>query len=725
MISSDNDITSAKQLKESAKKALEEVNSYQTEVQKKKDATLRIKREKFAMMGFLFICAAAIIIYILPSAAKFKYEYELDKPWIYENLTASTDFSIYKSDAEIEKEYKALIAQQFKPYFSIDDSASSRMLNDMIEKYSVMPDKEKCLRYATEKLKEIYFIGVISADQMLEMKKSGVYIIKVRSAGNEEPDVFNDVNIDYIYTTKKAYEEVIESAPESINKSVLRSMNLNEYICENMTYEENISNQYLNEIKKQVSTTKGIVQEGQKIISKGDLVTEKQMEILNSLKKEIESKSEEKNMNMIFLGQVMCVFCILIAFYFYMSFFRERFIMFKNVFFMLGLIVTMVALTSAIIKIGKEVDTITVYLVPYALVPITISSFFDTRTALFTHLTTILMCSLIVPHSYEFLLMQTLIGMICISTLKYLYQRSQLVKSAGIIVLVYAATYLGMHFISNGNWEKSDTIAMSSFLINGGLLLFAYPLIFIMEKLFSFISDVTLVELSNTNNPLLKELSEAAPGTFNHSLQVANLASDAAMAINANPMLVRAGAMYHDIGKILNPIFFTENQHGFDPHKYLSEKESVKYILNHVSDGASLARKRGLPQQIIKFIEMHHGQNVVRSFYNTYCNKHPEEVVDEKEFSYPGKRPDSKETVIVMICDSVEAASRSLGSYTNESISNLVDKIVKTQVETGAFSEAPITFREIETVKNVLKEKLKNIYHTRVHYPELIQRKKQ
>ena len=721
MDANDN-ITSARQMKDNTHFAL----SAFEEIQKEKDNARRksaaAKRDKLIMMVFLFAIAATGIALIFPTVGKFRYDYEYDKPWQYEDLTAPINFSINKSENEINNEYKILIVDEFTPYYSTNDSIGRKMLASLYSRLSESDDLKDVCRYAYSKLEESYNVGVISADEKLNVSKLGVTKIKIKRS-NDGNSAYEESDISNFKTTKEVYELIINEAPSSISKDLLRELNLNEFITDNMVYEEVASEHLLKEIRKQISTTKGIVQEGQKIVSKGELVSMKQIEILDSLKDAYESQTGKSTSNNVLLGQICCIVCVLTAFFLYMILFRERFISFNNVFFMLGLIVSICALTSFALRMSRDIEAVSVYLVPYALIPIIISSFFDTRTALFTHLTAVLLCSLIVPNEFEFLLLQTIIGMICISTLKHLYQRSQLIKTASIMVLVYIFTYVGLTFIRNGSWDKQDTVVMFSFIINGGLLLFAYPFIYIIEKIFGFISDVTLIELTNTNTPLLRQLSESAPGTFNHSMQVANLASDAAVAVNANQMLARAGAMYHDIGKMANPIFFTENQHGFNPHSFLSEKESVGYILRHVTDGLSISRKNGLPKQIQEFIETHHGQNVVRSFYNQYCNKHPEENVNEKDFAYPGKLPNSKETVIVMICDSVEAASRSLSNHTNESISNLVDNIVKGHLQSGAFNDAPITLKEIETVKNTLKEDLMNVYHTRVKYPELIKKK--
>lgn len=382
---------------------------------------------------------------------------------------------------------------------------------------------------------------------------------------------------------------------------------------------------------------------------------------------------------------------------------------------MLGMIVVLCFFTSIVIK-----HNFSPYIIPYAILPIIITTFFDTRTALFSHITTVLLCSFIVPSEFDFLFLQITIGMISICTLKNLFQRSQLVKSAGVIVLVYCVLYLGDTLVHERTLSQIQWWSFLFFLVNGALLLFAYPLIYIIEKIFGYVSDVTLVELANTNNPLLRKFSEVAPGSFQHSMQVSNLAAEAALAIEANPMLARTGALYHDIGKITNPAFFTENQSSFNPHAELNnEEKSAQIIIQHVEDGVNIAKKYGLPSLLQDFIRSHHGLNTTKYFYYAAKNKYPDKEIDQTKFMYPGPLPYTKEMAIVMMCDSVEAASRSLPEYTDKSINDLVEKIVNEQMIEGTFKNTPITFKNVETVKAVLKEKLKNIYHTRISYPEL------
>ena len=717
-----NDEKWKSEAREKARLAMEEAQRNKIEAQKAHKESVRNERKKLFVMALLFFAAAVVIVYIFPSSGRFKYNYEVGKPWAYENLTAPSSFPIQKSSSEIDREYGQLLRQSYRPCYTVDNNTADKMQKIFAE---ISSSKSTAIatahsQYIAAQLKEIYKEGILSNDDLDRLNKMGIKSIKIRKQDSEGgPSYYTEQPIKNIYTIKNAYEKIIEAAPAGLDKNILRSYNINNVLVSNLDFDKEISDQLRSELYKEISLNKGMVQNGEKIIDHGDIVSPHTYEILNSLRSEMETGHKSQRSTSVLTGQSICILCILSAFFLYMGLFRKRFVCVKNIFFMLCLIVGLCALTASITKLGNEEIFVTVYLIPYALLPITISTFFDTRTALFSHLTTVLLCSLIAPHEFEFLMLQIIVGMICISTLKNIYQRAQLIRSAGIIAGIYILCYSGLALIQNGGWERKDNIVLVSFIINGGLLLFAYPFIYIMEKLFSFVSDVTLVELTNTNNPLLLQFAEVAPGSFQHSLQVSNLAADAAIAIGANPMLARAGGLYHDIGKIGNPIYFTENQKDFNPHQFLTERESVQVITRHVTDGIIIAKKNGLPQQIQDFIETHHGKNLVRYFYNTYVNRHPDEAVDKALFSYQGKLPATKETAIVMMCDAVEAASKSLDKYTDETINTLVENIIGTQIKECAFAEAPITIKEIEEVKNTLKEKLKNMYHTRIRYPEL------
>lgn len=692
------------------------------EKQRIKEQEEKSKHKKWVSLYLLYILVAAVIVYIFPSGSKFNYSYEMGKPWIYEALTAPGNFPILKSADEMSKDYNMLLKQYYTPYFHTDESVEKEMLKKFdkdSEKLTANYGEEYTL-YIRKQLKKIYSDGIIDNDNKDNIDKLGISKIKLRQKGeNGGEDFYADSELKSRHTIKEAYEQILSNAPHGYSKKTLSAYNINNYLKPTLVFEETISQEQKDYIRSQMSDTKGMVQDGQKIVDRGDIVSADTYMILNSLKHEIEIGNMGSTSKTAFCGQAICVLCILTALFLYFVLFRDFYINRQRMLFVLGMITGLCALTAYVTQLSYEVRDLSVYIIPYAMVPITISTFFDTRTALFTHLTTVLICSLIAPHEFEFLLLQILIGMICISTLKKFYQRSQLFKTVGIIGSIYILTYSGLVLTHTTGWVKSDTMVFVSFVINAILLLFSYPLIFIFEKLFNFTSDITLVELTNSNNPLLRQFSEVAPGSFQHSLQVSNLASDAADHINCNALLARAGALYHDIGKMANPIYFTENQNGFNPHAKLSPMDSVRIITNHVSDGLVIARRNSLPKQLQDFIESHHGKNPVRYFYNTYCNEHPDEQVNIADFSYKGKLPSTKEEAIVMICDSVEAASRSLDSYTSEKINDLVEKLVATQLKDGAFADAPITLKEIETIKTVLKEKLKNLYHTRIRYPEL------
>ena len=456
---------------------------------------------------------------------------------------------------------------------------------------------------------------------------------------------------------------------------------------------------------------------GQKIIDRGEIINQQTYNILKSLQKEWSKRSEtttEKRLTL--FGQILFVAILIGIFFTYLELFRKDYYSRKRCLYLLFSIIVIFPIISFIMV---EHAFLNVYIVPFAMIPIIIRIFLDSRTAFMAHITSILLCSIVLRTPHEFILLQTVAGMAGIYSLRELSQRSQLLRSAFIVTLSYAILYLALDLIHVSTIAQLSTNMYINFILNGILLLFTYPLLFILEKTFGFTSNVTLVELSNINNKLMREMSEVAPGTFQHSLQLANLTAAAANRIGANSQLVRTGAMYHDIGKMLNPAFFTENQSGVNPHDQLTYKQSAQIVISHITDGMKLADKYNLPTVIKDFICTHHGAGLTKYFYISYQNEHPDEEVDKTAFQYPGPNPFTKEQAILMMADSVEAASRSLPEYTEESISALVDKIIDSQVQEGYFKECPITFKDIATVKTVFKEKLKTMYHTRISYPEL------
>ena len=522
---------------------------------------------------------------------------------------------------------------------------------------------------------------------------------------------------DQLFTVKGAYEYLLNSDTAHFNKRILQSCNLNHYLTSNISYDLEKSEAALQDEMSKISPARGVVLNGQKIIDRGEIINEQTYDILRSLQQAWEKKSGSvKEIRLTLMGQTLVVGVLVLCFMIYLELFRKDYYQRKR---SVLLLFALIVFFPIILSIMVEQNISNVYVIPMAMIPIIIGIFLDSRTAFMAHTTIVLICSIFLRYPHEFIILQTAAGMTAIYSLRELSQRSQLLRTALIVVICYAILYFGFELIQENDLTKLNTRMYMYFVLNGILLLFTYPLLFILEKTFGFTSNVTLVELSNINNKLLREMSEVAPGTFQHSLQMANLAAEAANKIGANSQLVRTGALYHDIGKMIHPAFFTENQSGINPHKRLKYEESAQVIISHITNGIKLAEKHQLPKVIKDFIRTHHGKGVAKYFYISYKNEHPDEEIDLEKFSYPGPNPFTKEQAILMMADAVEAASRSLPEYTEESISNLIEKIVDSQVAEGYFKECPITFKDIAMVKALFKEKLKTVYHTRITYPEL------
>jgi len=663
----------------------------------------------------IFIVTVSIITYFMPKEGKFNYEFDINTPWKYGLLQAPFDVRIYKSDQQIQKEQDS-IRTFYKPYFLMDKNVEKNMLVKFREDYNrnmkfTLPSSDY-LRYIERTLKHIYQRGVLSAQDAQFLSEDSiiqVQIVNGNIATNEEAE--------QLFTVKEAYEYILNSDTAHYNKRILQSCNLSNYLTSNITFDLEKSEVILQELQAMVAPAKGLVQTGQKIIDRGEIIDEHTYDILRSLEKEWEKRSESmQEIHQTYMGQIIVVSVLIICFMIYLELFRKEYYQRKrSVLLLFALIVFFPVLLSIMV----EQNLSNVYVIPLAMIPIIIGIFLDSRTAFMAHTVIILICSIFLRYPHEFIIMEIAAGMTAIYSLRELSQRSQLLRTALIVVICYALVHFAFDLMLENDLTKLNTRMYIYFVINGILLLFAYPLLFILEKTFGFTSNVTLVELSNINNKLLREMSEVAPGTFQHSLQMANLAAEAANKIGANSQLVRTGALYHDIGKMMNPAFFTENQTSVNPHKSLSYEQSAQVIISHITDGIKLAEKHQLPKVIKDFIRTHHGAGVAKYFYISYKNEHPDEEVDMSKFSYPGPNPFTKEQAILMMADSVEAASRSLQEYTEESISTLIDKIVDGQVAEGFFKECPITFKDIAMVKDLFKEKLKTVYHTRITYPEL------
>ena len=679
------------------------------------DSNRKFSYKELLYKCLIFIITVGVIAYFMPKEGKFNYEFDMNKPWKYGLLQASFDFPIYKNEQQVQREQDSLMSM-YQPYFHMNKQVEKDMLNKLREDYEkslkfALPS-QSYIRHIERILKDIYAQGILTAEDAQQLNKDSVHSILLI-----EKNMGISQETQKLYTIKEAYEDLINTDTLFYSKKLLQACNLNHYLTPNLTYDKEKSETAKDNLLSNISWANGLVVNGQKIIDRGEIVDEQTFNILQSLQKEWEKRSESaKEIRLIAMGQILMICILILCFMIYLELFRKEYYKRKR---SVALLFALIVFFPVILSIMVEQNLLNVYVLPFAMIPIIIRIFLDSRTALMAHIIIILLCSISLRYPHEFIMLQTGAGMAAIFSLRELSQRSQLFRTAVIVFICYALLYFAFELIHEDDLTKLNTRMYIYFIINGVLLLFAYPLLFILEKTFGFTSNVTLVELSNINNKLLREMSEVAPGTFQHSLQMANLAAEAANRIEANSQLVRTVALYHDIGKMLNPAFFTENQSGINPHKNLDYEQSAQIIISHITDGIKLADKHNLPTVIKDFIRTHHGKGVAKYFYISYKNEHPNEEIDIEKFSYPGPNPFTKEQAILMMADAVEAASRSLPEYTEESISTLIEKIIDGQVAEGYFKECPITFRDIALIKALFKEKLKMVYHTRITYPEL------
>ena len=666
--------------------------------------------------ALIFIGTVAIIVYFLPREGKFNYLFDIDKPWKYGQLMATFNFPIYKDDAVVKHEQDSILAS-FQPYYQLDKNVEKTVLSKLKTDYQshlrdIVPSSDY-MRYLEKRLSEIYKAGILSTEERSKLQKDSTAVIMVI-----DDKLANQRGTEQLFSVKDAYAYLLTADTAHYSPYILRQCSLNEYLYPNLTYDEQRTETAKKEALDNYAWANGVVQSGQKIIDRGEIVDKETYNILEILRKESIQRSESIGQKRLILtGQILFVSIFMLCFMLYLDLFRKDYYERKG---SLSLLFTLIMFYCVVTALMVSNNIYNVYIIPYAMLPIIIRVFLDSRTAFLTQVVTILICSICLRYPHEFILLQLAAGLVAIFSLRELSQRSQLFRTALLVILTYAALYFAFELITENDLSKLNGSMYSYFIVNGILLLFTYPLLFLLEKTFGFTSNVTLVELSNINSPLLRRLSETVPGTFQHSMQVANLAAEAANRIGAKSQLVRTGALYHDIGKMENPVFFTENQSGgVNPHKNLSYEQSAQVIISHVTDGLKLAEKNNLPKVIKDFISTHHGKGKTKYFYISWKNEHPDEEPNEELFTYPGPNPFTRETAILMMADAVEAASRSLPEYTEESINNLVEKIIDSQVEEGFFKECPITFKDIAIVKSVFKEKLKTIYHTRISYPEL------
>ena len=680
-------------------------------------STTKLHRSVVWKNILLFILAGVIITLSFPEAvkSKFKYDYAVGRPWNYELLTAPFSFHILKSPSQLQYE-KDSVTRSVLPYYSLNTDTYVKSKNKLTQDFQTRERSlsSEYVKYIMRSLDEVYEAGIITKEDLqlvMSTEEASCYVL------NSEKVARKTAGED-LFTIASAYDYILEHTPSNLDKEILKTANINNYLRTNLSFNKSMTDKVLQTRLATISPIVGEIQEGEKIASRGDVVTYEMSQTLDSLKKVYESKTNTASeMLLIRFGQFAITIFILATFLLYLYAFRPEFLAKpKNSLFMLATITLFMLLT----QVSVYLEWINVFVIPYAIIAILIRTFFDSRTAFMAFLVTIMLAVLVVPFAIEFVLVQFIAGAVTIVTLRNLSQRSDLIRCTFLVFV----SMVGMDFFyllyRDGNLEGIAPMNALYFAINFILLMFSYVLVYIIEKLFGYISNVSLVELSNIyGSPLLRQMSEVAPGTAQHSQQVAILASEAAAKIGANVQLVRTGALYHDIGKMKNPTYFTENQGGVNPHDKLSYDESARMIISHVTDGVEMAEKAKLPSVVIDFIRTHHGLGRTRYFYNMYKNENPDQPIDESVFRYPGPNPFSKETGILMLADAVEASSRSLTELTEQKISQHIDKIVDGLVDEGLLRNTPLTFRDIETIKHIFHEKLKTMYHSRIAYPEL------
>ncbi|MBA3898868.1 MAG: HDIG domain-containing protein [Bacteroidetes bacterium] len=676
----------------------------------------------------MFLVTVGLIVVVFPQEGTFRYEYTKGKPWLHPDLFASFDFAIQKTEAEIQEEREEIIRNS-PVYFREDTALAGRRLMSLdidfqrhwnLRHESPEADPAELAPYsknATYKvgrnlLSELFNKGIIEVTDYIERKDSNDFVTIISNNVAEEKPLMD------LFTIQSAFNYINIQLEKHRNVDPVVLMGLFEnLVTHNIIYDPQTTQTVLEQQLEDISLTRGKVDLGARIISRGDIVDQEKFRVLESYRSEYQAQVGN-TINYLFLvsGQVILVTLALLVIFFFIYLFRKDIVADNlKVSFLLLITLLMVLMAS----LSLRFDAIHIYMLPFGILPIVVRAFYDTRLALFTHLVTIMIIGFLAPNGFEFAFIQLIAGIFAVFSIANLSKRSQLFFTAFIIFASYSLCYLGFALIEEGNVNSIEPFYFGFFGISAMMTLFSYPLIYLFEKMFGFISDVTLIELSDTNSPLLRELAMRAPGTFQHSLQVANLAEEATFEIGGDALLVRTGALYHDIGKMDMPRYFIENQtSGINPHDELNFEESAGIIIGHVIRGIEKAKKFNLPENIIDFIRTHHGDTMVQYFYKSYLKQFPDKLVDEKMFRYPGPRPFSKETAVLMMADSVEAASRALKSYDAESIDKLVESIIDYQISEKQFVNADITFKDITTIKKILKKKLSMIYHVRIEYPK-------
>jgi putative nucleotidyltransferase with HDIG domain len=691
----------------------------------------------------LFVIGYFIVVAIFPGEGKFKYEYRNGQPWMHKDLIAPFNFAIYKLNNELEAEKKEAL-KGFAPIFTRDNKTGilhiEKFKKDFGSKWQLWIIEHDSLRkqnllsktivYNKDSVKSyfqktvqlfdfIYQNGIIENEGIDENSDSLPDIIRVIN-----DKIATETNSSSVFTAKSAYEFLIQNLynkagnnKSNSNLEFVTSMQLNKYLVPNLIFDSQTTAKAKIDLFEELSTTKGIVIEGERIISRGEMIDVDKLRKIESLKKEFTTSFDSAtNQTVRLLGRLIIVFFGFVIVFLFLKRFREYVLESRRKTIFILFLIVFFQLTTFFVY---NTDVISIYIIPFIIVPILITTFYETRLALFIHLVTVLLAGFYAPNSFEFIFIQFFAGMIAIIGLKKIQKRSQFFKATMLSVLSYFVLYYGFAANQNGDLRGIEWINFAWFAGNGILVLLSLPMVYIFEKLFVFVSDITLLELSDSNQKLLRELAEKAPGTFQHSLQVANLAEEVVREIGGNTLLVRTGALYHDIGKLSNPQYFTENQvTGMNPHNDFKLIESASIIISHVNFGLEMAKKEAIPASIIDFIVTHHGTTKAEYFYRLYKKEFPEDTSSDSLFTYPGPKPSSKEMAILMMCDAIEAASRSLKNFDKQSLNNLVDNIIDYQIKEKQFDDSPISFAEINVAKRVIKNKLHNIYHARIEYPK-------
>lgn len=691
----------------------------------------------------LFVVSCAIVILLFPGEGKFRYEFQKGQPWLHEDLIAPFNFAVLKMEEELALEQEEVKAN-FTPYFVMKKEVGEKQLDNFKTSFennwnlwktkhdslqslglamdTIIYEQDSVQKYflaTLTMLKNIYKQGIIEFHDDIVYNNQTPDAIQVI-----EDNVAKEIGFSSVFTLKSAYTFLIQNLNKynfndgtNHNLEFLKNLKFSNFIEPTLFYDQETSEKVKKDLTESISLTKGMIQEGERVISRGEMIDTDKFRALESLKKEyLLSLNVTANRSIMFAGRFLLVLFAFISTYVFLFQHRPDFLKSRRKsFFILLLMVVSIVIAKFVYKI----NILNIYIVPFAILPILIKTFFDSRLALYIHLITIILAAFFAPNSFEFVFIHLMAGVVAMLSLRKIQKRGQFFSATALTMLSYFILFFAVSINQEGDIIHIEWINFAWFAGNGILLFLSFPLVYLFEKTFKFTSDMTLMELSDTNQDLLRKLAEKAPGTFQHSLQVANLSEAVVRKIGGNTLLMRTGALYHDIGKLSKPEYFTENQiSGMNPHDKLDYLESAEIIIGHVTIGLEMAKKAKLPSPIIDFIQTHHGTTKVQYFYRLYKKENEDAEEQIEKFTYPGPKPFSKETAVLMMADSIEAASRSLKEYSYETIEKLVEGIINYQINEGQFDNANITFKDITDAKSILKSKLQNIYHARIAYPK-------